>query len=486
MTMLVSEYQPTLAELQSSKLDGKTVAISREILADLDTPVSAYLKVRDGTPSFLLESVEGGERLGRYSFIGSRPRRVLRIKNGRQWYDSDAAEPCQDPLQAIRQMIAAYEPVSRPRGRFEGGALGYLSYEAARYFERLPLAAADPLDLPDAVFLDVDTLLVFDHVAHRIRIVSHAWLDESLPRAYERAINRIEDLVSRLSRSLDREHLPHATSGEPSSNLRPEQYEAIVRDAKGYIQAGEILQVVLSQRLSIPVSGDAFALYRRLRAVNPSPFMYYLDFTDHQLVGASPELLVQVERGMVSTRPIAGTRRRGATSEEDAELAEELLSDEKERAEHLMLVDLARNDVGRVSRPGSVQVTQFMGVERFSHVMHLVSDVNGRLNPTSDAFDALRACFPAGTVSGAPKIRAMEIIARLERDVRGPYAGAVGFVSTAGDMEMAITIRTGVAAAGAFHVQAGAGIVADSDPEREFVETMNKARALLEAAGGTQ
>jgi anthranilate synthase component I len=485
MTMLVSEYQPTLAELQSSKLDGRTVAISREILADLDTPVSAYLKVRDGAPSFLLESVEGGERLGRYSFIGSRPRRVLRIKNGRQRYDSAPAEPCQDPLQAIRQIIAAYESVSRPRGRFEGGALGYLSYEAARYFERLPRAAADPLDLPDAVFLDVDTVLVFDHVAHKIRIVSHAWLDESLPRAYEHAVNRIENIVSRLSRPLDREHMPHATSGEPRSNLRPDEYQAMVREAKSYIQAGEILQVVLSQRLTIPVSGDAFALYRRLRAVNPSPFMYYLDFADHQLVGASPELLVQVERGVVSTRPIAGTRRRGATSEEDGELAEELLSDEKERAEHLMLVDLARNDVGRVSRPGSVQVTQFMGIERFSHVMHLVSDVNGTLNPPCDAFDALRACFPAGTVSGAPKIRAMEIIAQLERDVRGPYAGAVGFVSTAGDMEMAITIRTGVAAAGAFHVQAGAGIVADSEPEREYVETMNKARALLEAAGGT-
>jgi anthranilate synthase component 1 len=293
-------------------------------------------------------------------------------------------------------------------------------------------------------------------------------------------------MVSRLSRSLDREHLPHATSGRPSSNLRPERYEAMVREAKDYIRAGEILQVVLSQRLSIPVRGDPFALYRRLRAVNPSPFMYYLDFADHQLVGASPELLVQVEGGVVSTRPIAGTRHRGATSEEDAALAEELLSDEKERAEHLMLVDLARNDVGRVSRPGSVQVTQFMGVERFSHVMHLVSEVTGRLNPPCDAFDALRACFPAGTVSGAPKIRAMEIIAQLERDVRGPYAGAVGFVSTAGDMEMAITIRTGVATDGAFHVQAGAGIVADSEPAREYVETMNKARALLEAAGGSQ
>ncbi len=326
-------------------------------------------------------------------------------------------------------------------------------------------------------------LLIFDHIARRARIVSHVWLDEPVEPAYARAVERIEDVLARLDRPVERiPPLPGATA-ELESNMSRQRYEEMVTAGKEHIAAGDILQVVLAQRLHLPLPGDPFGLYRRLRTVSPAPYMYYLDFVDHQIVGASPELLVQVKDGLVSTRPIAGTRPRGTTTEEDDALARDLLADEKERAEHLMLVDLARNDVGRVSLPGSVQVTTFMQVERFSHVMHLVSDVDGRLRPDCTVYDALRAAFPAGTVSGAPKIRAMEIIAEQETDRRGPYAGAVGFITPAGDLEMCITIRTGVVKEGRLHIQVGAGIVADSVPANEWEESMNKARALLIAAG---
>ncbi len=477
----IPQYVPSLAEIREASPGTASVPISREIIADLDTPVSAYLKIREAGPSFLLESIEGGERVGRFSFIGV-ARDVIRVKDGRR-IDATGAAPCHDPLDVVRSIIDRYGPPGTPGGRFEGGALGYLSYEAARYFERLPLPDGDPLDLPDAAFMDVDTVLIFDHVRHSIRIVSHAWLDRDPEVAYREAAGRIEALIARLSRRPGPALPWSPPTGEITSNVGRDRYTEMVRHGKEHIERGDILQVVLSQRLSIPVEGDAFGLYRRLRGVSPSPYMYYLDFGDHQLVGASPELLVQVEGDTVTARPIAGTRRRGRTRGEDESLAGELLADEKERAEHLMLVDLARNDVGRVSRPGTVSVEQFMVVERFSHVMHLVSDVVGALRPDLTALDALRAAFPAGTVSGAPKIRAMEIIADLEPDRRGPYAGAVGFVNTGGDMEMAITIRTAVIKDQTLYVQAGAGIVADSVPENEYVETMNKARAMLEAAG---
>lgn len=478
------ECRPSLTELQGQRLEGGTVAIWREILADLDTPVSAYLKIRTGGPSFLLESVEGGEQVARYSFLGADPRRVLRVKNGEQWFESGDREPCSDPLQAVRAIVDAYRPSRPTSSRFDGGALGYLSYEAVRYYERIPEAKRDPLDLPDAIFMDVDTVLVFDHVAHKIRIVSHVWLDRSLEEAYALAEERIDAVVSRLLAPM---HAPSTStrSGERvESNMDRERFESVVGQAKEHIAAGDLLQIVLSQRLTVPLADDPFGLYRRLRTVSPSPYMYFLDFGDHQLIGASPELLLQVEGDNITSRPIAGTRPRGRTPEEDEAMAADLLADEKERAEHLMLVDLARNDVGRVAQAGSVKVSNFMTVERFSHVMHLVSDVSGKLQDGCTAYDALRAAFPAGTVSGAPKIRAMQIIAQLEGDRRGPYAGGVGFFNTSGAMETAITIRTGVVRDGQLHVQAGAGIVADSVPEREFVETMNKARALLEAAGG--
>jgi len=487
-----SEYYPSLRELRASKLDGTSVPVWREILADLDTPVSAYLKIRDGGPSFLLESVEGGEQVARYSFLGANPRRVLRVKDGRRWFNEEQHALCGDPLHAVREIVEAYRPAgpsstarTSPAGsRFDGGALGYLSYEAARYFERLPTAEHDPLGVPDAVFLDVDTVLIFDHVAHKIRVVSHAWLDRPIEAAYSLAVERIDAVIERLVSPLGSSGHLETKAEAHASNLGRQAFEDMVRRGKEHIAAGDLLQIVLSQRLTVPISGDPFALYRRLRTVSPSPYLYFLDFGDHQLVGASPELLLQVEGDRVTSRPIAGTRRRGRSANEDEALAKELMADEKERAEHLMLVDLARNDVGRVSRPGSVKVTSFMGVERFSHVMHLVSDVTGHLKADCNAFDALRAAFPAGTVSGAPKIRAMQIISELEPDRRGPYAGGVGFFNTSSAMEMAITIRTGLIKDGHLHVQAGAGIVADSVPELEFVESMNKARALLEAAGG--
>ena len=480
-----TDYFPTLEECRRIGVADYPIAVSREVFADLDTPVSAYLKVRAAGPSFLLESVEGGQSLGRYSFIGSRPRRVLRVSDGMQRFDDDPAIPCPHPLQAIRAMVDAYGPSPAPDARFEGGAIGYLSYEAARWFERIPLASEDPLGLPDAVFLDVDTVLIFDHVRRKIRIVSHAWPSGSIERSYAGAIDRIDEIAERLERPVDAPPLPPPVHLKPSSNLEPSEFEDIVTAGKQHIRAGDILQIVLSQRLSMPLEGDPFGLYRRLRTVSPSPYMYYLDLGDHQLVGASPELLVQVEGGVVSSRPIAGTRRRGRNREEDIALASDLVEDEKERAEHLMLVDLARNDVGRVSAAGTVQVSNFMGVEQFSHVMHMVSDVTGCLGAGFTPYDALRAAFPAGTVSGAPKIRAMRIISELERDRRGSYAGAAGFIGKGGNMETAITIRTGLVKDGMLHVQAGAGIVADSVPEREYVESMNKARAMLEAAGGT-
>jgi anthranilate synthase component 1 len=420
--------------------------------------------------------VEGGERLARYSFIGAEPVRVIRA-DGRT-----------DPLLAVEEELARIHPVPVPGlPRFHGGAVGYLAYDAVRHFERLPTPAADPLGVPEAVFMLTDTLLVFDHLRHRIKVLSHARVDGNVDRAYAEAVDRIEALVERLNgetpRRLPRRHLDGRSpeGAEVQSNLSPDRYLAMVERAKEYIAAGDIIQVVLAQRLSRRTTAHPFSVYRALRAINPSPYMYFLHLAECDIVGASPEMLVRVEDGVVETHPIAGTRPRGTTEEEDAALEAELRADEKERAEHIMLLDLGRNDIGRVSAPGSVRVTQLMDVERYSHVMHLVSHVQGRLRPGLSQFDALRACFPAGTVSGAPKIRAMEIIAELEPDRRGPYAGAVGYFSFGGNLDTAITIRTMVMKQGLATVQAGGGIVADSVPELEFQESINKASAVLRA-----
>jgi len=469
-------YRPTLDEARALARQGNLIPIYREVSADLETPVSAFLKVARGGYSFLLESVEGGERLARYSFIGTEPYRILRTGPG-CGYEGDPLRPVEAELGPVRPVPVEGLP------RFTGGAVGYLAYEAARHFERLPSPPQDPLGLPEAIFMFVDAVLVFDHLLHKIKVVSHARLEGDVEAAYRQAVGRIEELVRRLRRPLAHHPLDQ---GEPTPgegplyiNMTREEFLARARRAKDYIVAGDVIQVVLALRLSRPTTARPFDIYRALRSINPSPYMYYLALGDCHIIGASPELLVRVEEGQVSTHPIAGTRPRGRTPEEDRALEEELKADEKERAEHIMLLDLGRNDIGRVSRPGTVQVTQFMEVERYSHVMHLVSHVVGELREGLSPYDALRACFPAGTVSGAPKVRAMEIIAELEPERRGPYAGAVGYFSFSGNLDTAITIRTIILKEGMAHIQAGAGIVFDSVPEREYQECLSKARALL-------
>jgi len=473
-------YFPTLQQVQKLAKEGNLVPVYREILADMETPVTVFLKIARGSHSFLLESVEGGEQLARYSFIGTEPYLVMRTGPGEK-------VGAIDPLLPIQKELTKYKPVTVAElPRFHGGAVGYLGYEAVRYFEELPSPEPDLLKLPEAIFMFTDTLLVFDHLKHKIKVVSHAHLDGDVDKAYSQAVERIECLVQRLRQPLEpaREMVTPVNpslKSETSSNLSKEEYESMVTKAKKYIYDGEVIQVVLSQRLAKTINAHPFDIYRALRTINPSPYMYYLHLDDCYIVGSSPELLVRAEEGSLTYHPLAGTRPRGSNAAEDLALEEELRSDEKEQAEHIMLVDLGRNDIGRVSEPGTVQVTQLMDVERYSHVMHLVSNIVGRLRRNLTPYDALRSCFPAGTVSGAPKIRAMELIAELEPDKRGPYAGAVGYFSFSGNMDTAIAIRTMVITQGVAYVQAGGGIVADSIPEKEYQESMHKAAALLRA-----
>ena len=468
-------YYPSLEEVDKLADKGNLVPIYREINADLETPVSAYLKIARPPYSFLLESVEGGERIGRYSFIGTEPMGVIKTGPGQ-------VNGAVDPLIPIEKALSAFKvaQTSTPE-RFNGGMVGYLSYEVVNYFERLPSPEEDTLGVPESVFMLTTTFLVFDHLRHKIRVVSHAHLNGDVERAYTEATERIDELVKRLESPLK---LPEKTSNGSSAmtaNMTQEEYEDKVERVKKYIVAGDAIQVVPSQRLARPTTAHPFEIYRALRAINPSPYMYYLNLDDFQIVGASPEMLVQVENGRVAMHPIAGTRRRGVDEEEDRALEHDLRTSEKEKAEHIMLVDLGRNDVGRVSEPGTVKVTELMEVERYSHVMHLVSHVIGKLKEGCTNYDALRACFPAGTVSGAPKIRAMEIIAELETVKRGPYAGAVGYFDLSGNMDTAITIRTLVVKDGVAYAQAGGGVVFDSVPEAEYQETLDKASAVLRA-----
>jgi anthranilate synthase component 1 len=470
-------YHPTLSEIKKNKWDGNLIPVYREIVADMETPVSAFLKINRGGNSFLLESVEGGQRLARYSFIGTEPYRELTVRG------TDKT----DPLNLIADELQKYKIASlEGLPRFCGGAVGYLSYETVCRFEDLPSPVKDPLNLPEARFMFVDTLLIFDHVTHKIKVLSYVKLDGGIEKGYHQAIDKIDNLVDRLQQpyignTTAKDKINVTSSAKLISNFTRPDFEAKVEIIKEYITAGEVIQVVLSQRLAQPTNLPPFEIYRALRTINPSPYMFYLDFKDFQIVGASPEVLVRVEDGNVMTRPLAGTRPRGKTPEEDIALEKELRNDEKERAEHIMLVDLGRNDIGRVSQPGTVAVSELMEVERYSHVMHLVTHVQGKLLPDMTAFDALRACFPAGTVSGAPKVRAMEIIAEMEPEKRGPYAGAAGYFSFSGNMDMAIAIRTMVVNKGVAYVQAGCGVVYDSVPAREYEESMNKARALLKA-----
>ncbi len=472
-------YHPTLEEFEELAGQGNLVPVYREINADLETPVSAYLKVARPPYSFLFESVEGGERIARYSFIGTEPESVIKTGPGEQL-------GALDPLVPIEKELSKYR-LAQPPGtqRFNGGAVGYLSYEAVSYFERLPSPEKDALGVPESVFMMTTTFLIFDHLRHKIRVVSHARVDGDVETAYTGAIERIDEIVERLESPLPRQARRAVTRSGPkpqvSSNMTRAYYEGMVERSKEYIVDGDIIQAVVAQRLARPTTAPPFEIYRALRAINPSPYMYFLELDGFHIVGASPEMLVRVENGSVFTNPIAGTRRRGQTPEEDAALERELRTDEKERAEHIMLVDLGRNDVGRVSEPGTVKVTELMEVYRYSHVMHLVSNVEGKLKDGYTNYDALRACFPAGTVSGAPKIRAMEIIAELEPDKRGPYAGAVGYFDFAGNMDTAIAIRTLVVKDGVAYAQAGGGIVYDSTPDFEYQETLHKASALLRA-----
>jgi anthranilate synthase component 1 len=476
----------TFDEFRELAQRGTFVPVYKEIVADLLTPVSAFLKIAEHSDyAFLLESVEGGEQVGRYSFLGKDPFLILRSRGGKTIIDraGQTSESDKPFVAAARELMAAFHsPFVHGLPRFTGGAVGYLGYDAAAWFEPVPLQSTTEVD-EEAGFMLFDTVLAFDHVRHRILIIANARItgDEDLESLYQFARAKIDFVERELDRTLSKSVPARSEPVAISSNVTRDQFEANVRTAKEYIAAGDIYQVVLSQRFETRFDADPFMAYRALRHVNPSPYMYFLRMGGRAIVGSSPEMLVRVEGQLMQTHPIAGTRPRGRTEEEDLRLAEELKRNEKERAEHVMLVDLGRNDLGRVATYGTVKVPTYMTLERYSHVMHLVSIVEGRLSDKHDRLDALVACFPAGTVSGAPKVRAMEIIAELENRRRGVYAGAVGYLDFAGNLDFCITIRTVVIENGRAYVQAGAGIVADSNPAAEYEETRDKARAVIQA-----
>lgn len=489
-------YKPTLEQVEAMVNKGNMIPIHRNLPADMETPVSIYLKLQDEGPCFLLESVSGGEQVARYSFVGVRPRGVITAAGDEVYIASEGhgrtvpLENGRDPLDVLKAEIARYKPVRlADLPRFIGGAVGFISYDAVRRFERLPDNNPDELHLPEIAFMIAHTLVVFDHARQRLQIISNADLTRGDARtAYQRAVARIDEVAARLSAPL-----PEVPSPGPvdhngfESNFSQAEYNKLVEQAKEHIAAGDIFQVVLSQRLSRRTTAHPFAIYRALRMHNPSPYMVFMRFPGGlgspplHIISASPEMHVRFEEGMAELRPIAGTRWRGLTLEEDSALAEELLEDEKERAEHVMLVDLGRNDLGRVCEYNTVRVDELMAVERYSHVMHIVSDIRGKLKPQYDVFDLLRATFPAGTVTGAPKVRAMEIIDELETTRRGIYAGIIGYVGYDGMLDSCIAIRTIIMQGDKVHIQAGGGIVADSDPQREYEESWNKAKALAEA-----
>jgi anthranilate synthase component 1 len=480
---------PSREDFRALAQPGALIPVAREIPADLETPVSAFLKIHRGPYGFLLESVVGGERWGRFSFLGTEPARVFRVRGRRVEIETPggATETLEtdDPMGTLERLIAEHRPLAVPDlPRFAGGAVGYVGYDMVRTFERLPVQATDDLGLPEAHLMLADTVLAFDNVSLTITAVTHARVADGAPpdAAWEAAVSRLDGLLGRLNAPVVPSTPVPAPPTEPVSSVTPERYMADVERVKEYIRAGDVIQVVLAQRFERPLHAAPFDVYRCLRRVNPSPYMFYLALGPHTLAGASPETMARVdEDGLVTVRPIAGTRPRGTTERDDAALADELRADPKELAEHVMLLDLGRNDVGRVAEIGSVQVTESFAIERYSHVMHLVSNVCGRLAPGRTAYDAFRAAFPAGTLTGAPKIRAMEIIEELEPVRRGVYGGAVGYFGFKGAMDTAIAIRCVLMREGRAFVQAGAGIVADSDPESEHRECLNKARAVLQA-----
>jgi anthranilate synthase component 1 len=488
--MAEARYKPDLGEFIALSKQGNVAPVCRTLIGDTLTPVSAYEKFARGEFSFLLESAAGGEKLARYSFLGTDPFMVFRARGSEVEIEDNVATRkfrSEDPLAELQKQVFAFRAVGAPGlPRFCGGAVGYAAYDAIRYVERLPNPPPDALGLPDLFFAFYDLMVVFDHLQKTVLVICSARVEEGGPRrAYEKAVARIDEAVDRLRTPVMKLSDDITPRGEITlpfrSNFAQAEFCRAVEKCKEYILAGDIFQVVLSQRLSARTRAEPFNVYRALRVINPSPYMFYLHFGGLRLIGSSPEVMVKSESGKVTIRPIAGTRPRGATDEEDAALAAELLADPKERAEHIMLLDLGRNDVGRVCRYGTVKIEEEMIIERFSHVMHMTSTVTGLLDDGKTCFDAFRNCFPAGTVSGAPKIRAMEILDELEPVKRGPYAGAVGYVDFRGNLDTCIAIRTLILNGQEAIVQAGAGIVADSVPEREYEETLNKARGLLRA-----
>ncbi len=467
---------------------GNLIPVYREIMADMDTPVSAFRKLDDGRFSYLLESIEGGEKWGRYSFLGSTPSVIIRSKGNLVEIVSDGntvQHESSDPLSCVKELLAQFTPVEVDGlPRFFGGAVGYLGYDMVRHFESLETENPAQLDAYDSYFLITDSIVIFDTMRQKIKVVSNAHITENVSpsEAYDRATEKINDIIRKLRAPLPAQAVTSPKNPvEFLSNMPRKSFEESVEKAKEYVRSGDIIQVVLSQRFSGELTADPLDIYRVLRTLNPSPYMFFLRLDDTVIAGASPEVMVRKEGEQVELRPIAGTRPRGATPEDDARLADELIADPKERAEHVMLVDLGRNDLGRVCTTGSVTVSELMIVERYSHVMHIVSNVQGQLSADRDAFDLVRATFPAGTLSGAPKIRAMQIIDELEPVRREIYGGAVGYFSFSGNMDLCITIRTLVIKGGKVYLQAGAGIVADSDPAAEWQETVNKGMAVIRA-----
>ncbi len=486
-----TQYYPTFSEFKELSKKGNVVPVYRQLFADTLTPVSAFQKVSETNYAFLLESADGGEKIAKYSTIGSNPFSGFKCKGSNvEIFNKEGITHIEttDPFKALEQQISKFSPV-RVNGLpdFFGGAVGYTSYDSVRYVETLPDSTTDDLNLPDMYFMFYDETIVFDHLNKTIKVVCAAHIDErDIQDVYEDAVNKIDNVTNKLRTPVMTLSDDITEKGElslkSSSNFKESDFLQAVKTCKEYIRAGDIIQAVLSQRLQTEINAEPINIYRTLRVINPSPYMFYIKMKDLELIGSSPEVMVKVDKGNINVRPIAGTRKRGSTTEEDELLAKELLSDPKELAEHIMLLDLGRNDVGSVSQYDSVSIDEKMVIEKYSHVMHITSSVSGKLRSDKNAFDGLRACLPAGTLSGAPKVRAMEIIDELEQTRRGPYGGAVGYINFSGDINTCITIRTIVLKDGKdAYIQAGAGIVADSIPEMEYQETLNKAKGLLRA-----
>ncbi len=491
-------YYPSQREFIKLAKKGNLIPVYQELSADSDTPMSAFLKIGAGNYAYLLESIEGAEKIARYSFLGGDPSLVLTSKGGKlEIFENSRSQKfnTKNPLREIKKILKKYKFVSvEGLPRFCGGMVGYIGYDMVRFFEprlkRKIRSQSDGLNLPDSLFMLTDTIVIFDHLRQRIKIVSNAYIKnpkaqkKELERVYDQAVKKIEQILIKLKKPLTRDpsqSLDRKKGGKLKvrSNFTEKEFKKIVSKAKQYIKAGDIIQVVLSQRFQTRTLSSPLNIYRALRSLNPSPYMYCLKLKEFSIIGSSPELLVRCEGDDIQVRPIAGTRKRGRDKKEDKQLMQSLINDPKERAEHIMLVDLGRNDIGRVSKFGSVKISDFMTIEKYSHVMHIVSGVEGKLKRGQDGFDAVMSAFPAGTVTGAPKIRAMEIIDELEKMRRGSYAGLVGYFSFSGNVDTCITIRTIIVKGNRAFIQAGAGIVADSDPKREYRETINKAQAAL-------